>query len=112
MESLTQILEEELENSFELKDKKALHRSVLLLVENMTTREKHESQYGRLDGKLDNLRSDVCVLIERMTSSMEGLQKQMDNRFQATDRKFTLLTVFLSIGFTAILTAITVYNFI
>ncbi|MEW5814390.1 MAG: hypothetical protein AB1798_03205 [Spirochaetota bacterium] len=101
VESLTQILEEELENSFEVKDKKALHRSVLLLVENVVSREKHDLEFRTLRTEIGEVKSDIKILAETMKLG-----------FEAVDKRFTLMTVFLSIGFTVILGAITIFNFV
>lgn len=77
MSSLNEILENELENAFEVKDKKSLHRYVSFLSDSFVRKEDHSEQYN-------GLRSDIKVIVE---SIKEGFRR-MDERFAAVDRRF------------------------
>ena len=77
MTDISQVLEEELAEAFEVKDEKALKRYVILLLENVMGREKAEKQFVEL-------RSDIKVLAETM---QEGF-RQMDKRFEQVDKRF------------------------
>jgi hypothetical protein len=92
MEVLSELLEQELEDAFELKNKKSLHRYILLLTENLTERSKHDKEY-------QELRGDMKSILVRL----EKTQKQMDKRFN-------LMFGFMSLGFTVLAVLITVVN--
>jgi septation ring formation regulator EzrA len=84
MESFTEILEDELAHSFEVKDKNALHRSVLLLAEHVVSKEKHSAEFQLLHTDLTEVKSDVKVMAETMKKGFES----MDKRFEAVDKRF------------------------
>jgi chaperonin cofactor prefoldin len=102
VEAFNQLLEEELENSFEVKDRKALHRSVLLLSEHVVSKEKHDTALDRVEVQFQELKSDVRIIAETMQQGFaamerrfeavdkrfENIQTQMDRRFDAVDKRF------------------------
>ena len=91
MSNLAEILEEELEEAFEVKNKKSLHRYISLLTDNIA--EKNEYQ---------ELKSDVKLIAETMKQGFENMNKRfeavdkrfedmykyMDKRFEAVDKRF------------------------
>ena len=77
MEELSDILEQELENAVEVKDKNSLHRYVRLLVDNTVGKQRYESCIGEL-------KSDVRLIAERIDQGF----KRMDERFEAVDKRF------------------------
>ncbi len=77
MDAMVEVLEQELEGAFEVKDKKSLHRYVLLLSENIVRKESYETQ--QLETK-----SDIKILAE---SQKQGFDL-MDKRFEQVDRRF------------------------
>ncbi|MFW6344309.1 MAG: hypothetical protein ACOC2B_06160 [Sediminispirochaetaceae bacterium] len=87
MENLAEILEEELAEAFEVKNRKSLHRYVVLLTQQHVDRQSHERE-------VEGLRSDIGKAIltmehgfERMDQRFEALQKQIDERFIAQQRQ-------------------------
>ena len=88
VESLSQILEEELENAVEVKDRKSLHRWILILTENIVSREKHTESYTLLQSDLKEITSAMKAGFESMDKRLEDLQIQMDRRFEAVDKRF------------------------
>ena len=62
MDAMMEVLEQELESAFEVKDKKSLHRYVLLLTENIVRKESYEKQ--QLETK-----NDIKLLAESQRSS-------------------------------------------
>ena len=95
MHEIVEILEGELENAVEIKDRKSLHRYVVLMVDSVVGRKEHESSTQRVEAQLGGLRSDVALIAERMEQGFarmderfEGLQRQMDDRFAASERRF------------------------
>ena len=77
MEELSELLEHELENAVEVKDKNSLHRYVRLLVDNTVGRKRYESG-------IEELKSDVRLIAERIDQGF----KRMDERFEAVDKRF------------------------
>ena len=77
MESLTQILEEELENSFEVKDRKALHRSVILLVENLVGRERHQTEFHTLQKDIGQAKDELKTDMANLKGDMADLRNEM-----------------------------------
>ena len=84
MHEIVEILEGELENAVEVKDRKSLHRYVVLMVDSVVGRKEHESSTQRMHAQLDGLRSDVALIAERMEQGFV----RMDERFSAVDRRF------------------------
>jgi len=77
MEAITEVLEHELEEAFEVKNKKSLHRYVLLLTDNIIKKESYEKQQLEI-------RSDIKILAEVVKQGFE----RMDKRFEAVDKRF------------------------
>ena len=91
MESLSQILEEELENAVEVKDKKSLHRYVVLMTENMMPRKDNLDQFQLLRDDIHQNRSDILELTTAMKAGFELMEQKfdaVDKRFEAVDKRF------------------------
>ena len=87
MDDLAKLLESELSQAFEVKDRESLHRYVVLLTKTYVERTAHESQY-------EGLRSDIKTAVaamehgfEMMDARFEALQKQIDERFDAQQKQ-------------------------
>ena len=81
---LAEILEQELEDAFEVKSKKSLHRYILLLTDNIIQREEYLKKYSET-------KSDIRVLAETMKEGFEAMDKRfeaVDKRFEAVDKRF------------------------
>ncbi len=70
VEAMVEILEQELEGAFEVKDRKSLHRYVVLLTENVVKKENYEKKQAEI-------RSDIRALTEVIKQGFE----RMDERF-------------------------------
>ncbi len=77
MDRLIEMLEQELQDAVEVKDKKSLHRYIVLLAENIV-------QKSAFEQSILEMQSDIKVLAEIMK---EGF-KQIDKRFEAVDKRF------------------------
>ncbi|NIA30048.1 MAG: hypothetical protein GWP06_09080 [Actinobacteria bacterium] len=77
MANLAEMLEQDLEEAFEVKDKKSLHRFVASLTENIV-------QKSAFDQHITELKSDVKILAETMKKGFEAI----DKRFEAVDKRF------------------------
>ena len=81
---MVEVLEEELAGAFEVKDKKSLHRYVLLLTENIVKKENYEKQQLEI-------KSDIRTLAELVKQGFEHMDKRfeaVDKRFEAVDKRF------------------------
>jgi len=84
MEVIAEVLEHELEEAFEVKNKKSLHRYVLLLTDNIVKKESYEKQQLEI-------RSDIKILAEIVKQGFERMDKRfeaVDKRFEAVDKRF------------------------
>ncbi len=88
MEVMADILEQELEEAFEVKSKKSLHRYVVLLTENLVKRDLYEKDQLGLRSDIRDLTEIVKRGFERMDERFEAMQIQMDQRFDAVDKRF------------------------
>ena len=102
---IVDLIEEELEEAFEVKNRKALRRSVLLIVENLPAREVTVEQFN-------DLKSDVKTIAEVMREGFRQIDKrfeqvdkrfeQVDKRFEDMNRRFNQLTWIIGILFGAV----------
>ena len=99
MSEMIDLLEAELEAAFEVKDKKSLHRYVVLMVDNFAMRQREEERFKQTMNAFDGLRremkdefaqvhDDIRLIAERMEHGF----KRVDERFEAVDKRFEDLT--------------------
>ena len=84
MENFSEILERELEEAVEVKNKKSLHRYILLLTNNLVKQERFDSQVAES-------RSDVRVIAESMKQGFVAVDKRfedMNQRFEEVNKRF------------------------
>ncbi len=84
MGDIAEILEEEFSEAFEVKDRKALKRSITLLIENVIEREYANRQFSEI-------KSDIRILAETMQEGFRQIDKrfeQIDKRFEQVDKRF------------------------
>ena len=94
MEALVEILEQELEGAFEVKDKKSLHRYVLIMTENVVRKDSYEQQYLAVQNEIRELAGIVKLGFERMDERFEAVDRKfeaMDKKFEAMDKKFEVM---------------------
>ncbi len=99
MADLAQILEEELEEAVEVKNRKSLHRYILLLTENIARKEENRMEHTefqqeliKIDIRFSQMITEVREGFKRMDQRFESMQTSMDQRFMAVqqqmDRRF------------------------
>ena len=95
MADLAQILEEELEEAVEVKNKKSLHRYITLLTANLANKEDNRMEYTefqqeliKIDGRFNQMITELREGFKRMDQRSETMQQQMDRRFDASDKRF------------------------
>ena len=133
MEAMMEVLEQELEGAFEVKDKKSLHRYIVLLTENIVRKESYEKEQLEIRSDIKTLAEIVKQGFEYMEKRFEtvdkrfeDMQKYMDKRFEAVDKrfesvdkrfedmnkKFSMMFTFMNIGFTIIVLLTVLFKFI
>ena len=95
MEAMIEVLEHELEEAFEVKNKKSLHRYVILLTENIVRKDNYEKEQLKVSSEIQNLTEIVKQGFLRMDERFEAVDKRfedlyhyMDKRFDAVDKRF------------------------
>ena len=119
MDNLAELLEESFEEAVEVRDRKALHRCVLILVEKLAKEEDVNKQYEKLDDDIKEVRSDVKVLAEVMKKGFESVDKRFEEQNQRIielredmNKRFEMMFKFMAIGFTVITLMIVIFKFI
>lgn len=87
MENLAEILEEELAEAFEVKNRKSLHRYVILLTKQHVDQQTYDKQYQELRSDIKDVVRAMEQGFVRMDERFEALQKQMDERFGALQKQ-------------------------
>jgi len=126
MNNFATILEHELEETFEVKNKESLHRLTVFLAENIV----HKSAY---DQNIAELRSDIKLIAETMQQGFEAIDKRfeavdkrfedmyryMDKRFEAVDKRFedmnkrfSMMFTFMNIGFSILIIITILFKFL
>ena len=122
MESLADILEQELEEAVEVKNKKSLRRYIIILTENLVRQDRNEREHAdfrekflAMETRMDERFSAVDKRFELIDKRFEQVDKrfeQIDRRFEAVDRKFNRITALLTAGFAFLAILITVFQFL
>ncbi len=115
MDAMVEVLEQELEGAFEVKDKKSLHRYVLLLTENIVRKESYQAQQLEI-------KSDIRILAESQKQGFDFMAKRFEdmnnrfndinNRFADMSKKFTMSSTILNIGIGLIILMTIIFEFI
>ena len=82
MDTIIEVLEQELEEAVEVKSKKSLHRYILLLTENIVKRETYQKEQLEIKNDIKTLTELMKQGFEQMEKRFESLQHQMDKRFE------------------------------
>jgi exonuclease VII large subunit len=90
MSDFARILEEELEEAVEVKNRKSLHRYITLLTGNMTRKEENRMEHIefqkeliKIDGRFNQHIIEIREGFKRMDQRFEALQASMNQRFEA-----------------------------
>ena len=136
MEHFSELLEQELENAFEVKDKKSLHRFVLLFSDNIINKTQYIKDTNDIVASLKegfNLMEKRFIQVDKRFEMMDKRFEAVDKRFEAVDKrfemmekrfeavdkrfedmnsKFVMMFRFMSIGFTIITLLIVLFKFL
>ena len=137
MADFAQILEEELEEAFEVKNRKSLHRYITLLTENIAGKEENRMEHTefqqellKIDGRFNQMITEVREGFKRMDERFEtvnqrfesvqtsmdqrfeSMHQQINHRFDASDKRFSMMFSFITIGFVVMATMMSVFQFL
>ncbi len=115
MESLEQLLEEELSEAVEVKDPKSFHRFILLLSGNLVEKQKHEEDTNAIRGDIKELIIIMRERFEAVDRRFEAVDKRfedMNNRFGDMNKRFSGLQWTMGLGFTILAVMITLFQYI
>ncbi len=112
MEAIGEILEQELEEAFEVKNKKSLHRYIVLLTENIVRKTGYKKERHEIKSDIKTLAEIVKQGFERVDKRFEDMQKYTDKRFEDMDKRFSMMFKFISLGFTVLAIMMVVFEFI
>ena len=137
MASIAQLLEEELEEAVKVKDKRSLHRYVMLLVEQLVHRGEYMTESNSIHTEILALTETMREGFQRMdlrfvasdkrfedlqnqtNTRFEDLQNQTNARFEVSDkrfedvsRRFTMMFTFMSVGFTGLAVLMSLFKFL
>ena len=85
---LVELIEEGLEEALEVKNRKALRRSVLLIVENIPGRRVTVEQFNELASEVKTLAEVMREGFRQIDKRFEAMQREMDKRFEQVDKRF------------------------
>ena len=100
MNNLAEILEDELEEAVEVKNKKSLHRYIALLVENIAQKQETEKQFIELKNEIKILAQTMKQGFENIDKRFEDMNKRfedMNKRFEDMNKKINLLIWIISL---------------
>ena len=95
MDAIIEILEQELEEAVEVKDKKSLHRYIVLLTENIVKKESYEKEQLEIKNEIKTLAELMKQGFESMDKRFESLQHQMDVRFEDMTKRIGFISWFV-----------------
>jgi len=115
MTDLAQILEEELEEAVEVKNRKSLHRYIALLTDNLVGEKGNSMEHTefqqeliKIDGRFNQMITEVREGFKRMDERFEAINK----RFETVDKRFAMMFSFITIGFVVMATMMSVFQFL
>jgi flagellar capping protein FliD len=129
VESLGQLLEEELSEAVEVKNPKSFHRFILLLSGNLVEKQKHEEDTNAIRGDIKEVVTIMRERFEAVDKRFESVDKRfesvdkrfedmnkrfedMNNRFDGMNKRFSGLQWAIGLGFTILAIMMTVYQYI
>ena len=126
MADLAQILEEELEEAVEVRNKKSLHRYITILTRNLVKKEDNRMEHSefqqeliKIDGRFSQMITEVREGFKRMDERFAAADKRfetVDKRFETLerhfDKRFAMMFSFITIGFVVMATMMSVFQFL
>ena len=95
MEAIIEVLEQELEEAVEVKNKKSLHRYILLLTENLVKRETYQKEQLEIKNDIKTLTELMKQGFEQMDKRFEDMYHYMDKRFEDLNKRIGFISWFV-----------------
>ncbi|WP_319414768.1 hypothetical protein [Marispirochaeta aestuarii] len=105
MESFAEILEQELEEAVEVRNKRSLHRYITLLTENLVRQDRNEREHSEFREAIIRIDTRIEEGFKRMDQRFESMQSSMDKRFD-------MMFKFMTTVFVILATMMSVYQFL
>mgnify|MGYP006291988413 FL=1 len=130
MDSLADLLEQELEQAFDVKDKKSFHRYIVLLTENVVKKDVYQQSllevkteikllaetmkqgFTAVDRRFEDMYKYMDKRFEDMYKHMDKRFESMDKRFEDMNKKFTMMFTFMNIGFSLLILITILFKFL
>ena len=129
VESLADILEQELEDAVEVKNRKSLHRYITILTENLVRQDRNDREHSEFREAILRINTRMEEGFRRMDERFEAVEKRFEavdkrfddvnrrfddvnRRFDDVNKRFSMMFTFITIGFTALATLMSVYQFL
>jgi len=112
MAVVAEMLEDELMEAIEKKDRKSVKHFVAIIVNNFEDKKEAEKRDSEIMLKLNEIEVTVKEGFKSMDKRFEDMQKYMDKRFEDMNKRFTMMFTFFSIGFALITLLIAIFKFI
>ena len=122
MEHLAELLEHELEQAVEVKNKKSLHRYIVLLNDNIVKKHNYDQNLLEVKSEIKFLAETMKQgfisndkRFEAMDKRFEDVNKRfedMNKRFEDMSKKFTMMFTFMNLGFGIIILMIMLFKFL
>jgi hypothetical protein len=95
MEEMAEILENKLADAVEVKNRASLHQYTLLIVQNVTSRQRFETEQLRTAGALEAMVAELkefrLTMDKRFEEHKEYFDKRFDDQKEHTDRQFAAM---------------------
>ncbi|MFP4443868.1 MAG: hypothetical protein ACLFST_12175, partial [Spirochaetia bacterium] len=91
MEEIAEILEHELEDAVEVKNKESLKRYIKILVENLVEKKQYFQETMDLKSQMLRLSNRFDAVLQRIDQGFELMNKgfeQVDKRFEQIEKRF------------------------
>ncbi len=129
MDNLAEILEQELEEAVEVKNKKSLHRYIVLLIDNVVKKSNYDQNLLEVKSEIrllaetmkegfksiDKRFEDINKRFEDMNKRFEDMNKRfedMNHRFEDMSKRFNMMFTFMNIGFGIIILITILFKFL
>ena len=112
MAVVAEMLEDELMEAIEKKDRKSVKHFVTIIVNNFEDKKEAEKRDSEIMLKLNEIEVTVKEGFKSINKRFEDMQKYMGERFEDMNKRFTMMFTFFSIGFALITLLIAIFKFI
>lgn len=88
MENFVEVLEQELEDAVEIKNKKSLHRYILLLTDNVVRQDRFDRDVSEVKSEVRIIADSMRQGFAHMDKRFEDMNKRFDEASRITDKRF------------------------